>query len=151
MIEIFRTDSTNTYFKNLVARLDMELHKRYGQLQNNYDKHNIIESCDTVVIVKENNNFIGCGCFKKYNKDTVEIKRMYVDTKYRGFGISKIILGELETWAKELGYKYTILETGIKQPEAIGLYKKCGYQTIDNFGQYKGMDVSVCMKKQISN
>ena len=75
---------------------------------------------------------------------------MYVDIGYRGFGISKKILGELENWANELGFKYAILETGIEQPEAIGLYKKSGYQTIDNYGQYKGMDSSVCMKKQIS-
>jgi GNAT superfamily N-acetyltransferase len=123
LIEIFRTNSSNSYFKSLVTRLDKELHERYGQIQNSYDQYNIIESCDTVVIVKENKYLVGCGCFIKYKEDTVEIKRMYVDTKYRGFGISKIILGELESWANELGYKYAILETGIKQPESIGLYK----------------------------
>jgi putative acetyltransferase len=150
MIEIFRTDSTNTDFKILVSQLDKELFERYGQVQSNLDQHNKIETCDAVLIVKGNNNFIGCGCFKKYNKDTAEIKRMYVDPNYRGQGISKKIIGELEGWAKELGYKYTILETGIKQPEAIGLYKKYGYQRIDNYGQYHGVDTSVCMKKLIS-
>jgi putative acetyltransferase len=85
--------------------------------------HNKIETCETVVIIKEDNNIIGCGCFKEYNEDTAEIKRMYLDTHYRGQGKSKKILGELEGWAKELGYKYTILETGIKQQEAIGLYR----------------------------
>jgi putative acetyltransferase len=150
MIEIFRTDYTNTDFKILVTQLDKELLERYGQVQSNLDQHNRVEICDTVLIVKENNNLIGCGCFKRYNKDTAEIKRMYVDTNYRGQGISKKILGELEDWAKELGYKYTLLETGIKQPEAIGLYKKYGYQQIDNYGQYQGLDTSVCMKKLIS-
>ena len=50
------------------------------------------------------------GCFKKYSNDTVEIKRMFVEKKYRGQGISKIVLTELENWAIQSGFKYAILE-----------------------------------------
>ncbi|MEO6589269.1 MAG: GNAT family N-acetyltransferase, partial [Pyrinomonadaceae bacterium] len=57
------------------------------------------------------------------------------------------ILAELENWAKELNFSECILETGLKQPEAIRLYQKSGYETILNYGQYAGVENSVCMKK----
>ena len=150
MIEIIRTDSTNDNFRILISKLDKELFNRYGQIQNSYKNLNIIETTATVIIVKVDNKPVGCGCYKKYNEDTVEIKRMYIDTNFRGQGLSKIILRELENLAKESGYKNTILETGNKQPEAIGLYKKSGYKLIDNYGQYEGIETSICMTKQIT-
>jgi GNAT superfamily N-acetyltransferase len=58
-------------------------------------------------------------------------------------------LKELELWAAEVNYKDCILETGKKQPEAIALYKKAGYTIISNYGQYKNVENSVCMKKSI--
>lgn len=58
------------------------------------------------------------------------------------------ILSELEKWAAESGYSSTVLETGKRQPEAINLYKKAGYKIIPNFGQYEGVENSVCMMKE---
>jgi hypothetical protein len=55
----------------------------------------------------------------------------------------------LEKWTAELSYGKCILETGIKQPEAIGLYKKSGYTVIPNYGQYAGIENSVCFEKQL--
>jgi GNAT superfamily N-acetyltransferase len=75
---------------------------------------------------------------------------MFVKEDRRGKGIAPTILNELEKWATELGYAACILETGKKQPEAIALYKKGGYQIIPNYGQYHGVDNSVCMRKQLS-
>ena len=151
MIEIIQTDSTNDNFRILISKLDKELFNRYGQIQNSFNKQNIIETSAKVIIVKVDDKPVGCGCYKKYNEDTVEIKRMYIDTKFRGQGLSKIILGELENLAKVSGYKNTILETGNKQPEAIGLYKIFGYKLIENYGQYKGIETCICMTKQISD
>jgi putative acetyltransferase len=151
MIEIIQTDSTNDNFRILISKLDKELFNRYGQIQNSFKKQNIIETSAKVILVKVDDKPVGCGCYKKYNEDTVEIKRMYIDTKFRGQGLSKIILGELENLAKESGYKNTILETGNKQPEAIGLYKKSGYKLIENYGKYKGIETSICMTKQITD
>jgi len=78
-----------------------------------------------------------------------EIKRMFVRPERRGRGIARSILSELETWAGELGFLECILETGLKQPEAIELYRKSGYETIPNYGQYEGVENSVCMRKSI--
>jgi len=74
---------------------------------------------------------------------------MYTLPEFRGKGIATKVLIELEKWTKELGYEKCILETGKKQPEAIALYKKNGYELIPNFGQYAGVDNSICFKKEM--
>ena len=88
---------------------------------------------------------IGLLCLPEY----AEIKRMYTRPEYRGQGIAKAIITELEHWAKEEGYTMAILETGHLQKDAIGLYQKLGYEITENFGQYIGVENSVCMKKNI--
>jgi L-amino acid N-acyltransferase YncA/predicted GNAT family N-acyltransferase len=151
VIKIYRTHSSNTNFKTLIAQLDTELHENYGDLQDNYNKYNKIESCNTVIIAKRKDKPIACACFIKFNDINAEIKRMFVNKDFRGQGISKKILEGLEIWALECGYKYTILETGNMQKEAIGLYTKSGYQLTENYGPYKGIDTSICMKKKLSD
>ena len=74
---------------------------------------------------------------------------MYVNEKSRGKAHATVILKSLEEWAKELGYKKCLLETGIRQPEAIALYQKNKYQIIDNYGQYVGVQNSICFEKYI--
>jgi putative acetyltransferase len=149
MITIKRTTSVDPDFHLLVKLLDKDLWTRYPHEQATYDKHNKIENNNTVVVVYNNEIPAGCGCFKKIDDDIVEIKRMFVKDDQRGKGISKMIMQELEAWSKELHFTRMILETGFKQPEAIGLYKKCGYQQIENYGPYIGMTGSLCMEKRI--
>ncbi len=120
---------------------------RYHSEQKKYDEYNKIESIDTVIVVYDHDIAIGCGCFKRFDNTTVEIKRMFVKTDCRGKGISKLILNELENWATELGFSRAVLETGKKQSEAIGLYEKSGFERIDNYGQYIDLPNSVCFEK----
>jgi len=136
MIEIKRTDSNNKDFQYLITLLDEELNVRFGKLQDFYSNYNAIEDNHNVVIFYYDNIPAGCGCFKKFDQKTVEIKKMVVHKNFRGKGISKTLLNELEKWAIENEFKRTVLETGIKQHEAIGLYRKSGYKKIDNYGQY---------------
>ena len=150
MILIKRCNSKNPDFRSLIYGLDLELNSRYGQLQAEYNKYNKIESINTVVVAYIEGTPVGCGCYKKYDATTVEIKRMFVNKAFRGQGISKMILRELEAWAKEDNYESAILETGVKQTEAIGLYQKSGYNGIENYGQYIGNTNSVCMQKKLS-
>jgi putative acetyltransferase len=148
-ISIIRTQSSNYDFRDLVSQLDKDLYIRYQSIQEVYDEHNKIESIDTVIIAYANGQPIGCGCFREFDSNTVEIKRMFVKSDYRGLGISKLILIDLENWAKDLGFSKAILETGIKQPEAIGLYEKTGYLLVANYGQYKNIRTSVCFEKTL--
>ena len=91
----------------------------------------------------------GCGCFKPFDSNVVELKRMFVEDKFRGKGLGNTILLELEKWAKELNFSSIILETGTVQKEAITLYKKNGFIVIPNFDPYIGNELSICFQKNI--
>jgi GNAT superfamily N-acetyltransferase len=150
MFTLKRCDSSSRDFTALTELLDADLAHRNGKLQQVYSRYNKIQSIKTVVVAYLDNQPVGCGCFKPYGTDTVEIKRMFVKPDNREKGISKKILAEIETWALESGFTKTILETGSKQTEAIGLYNKSGYNRIDNFGQYAGIKNSICFGKTIT-
>lgn len=149
MVKLIRTKSTNPDFRHLIQLLDKDLWLRNGEGQAVYDVHNKIDYLETVVIAYVNDDPVGCGCFKIVDKHTVELKRMFVRGDHRGKGIASKILNELEQWARELTYTHVILETGKEQVEAIHLYKKVGYQVIENYGPYVGMANSICMRKGI--
>ena len=147
-MKLLRTDSANNDFIELAKHLDADLAIRDGDDHPFYDQFNKIDSIKyTVVAYDENDRPVGCGAIKEFEPRVAEVKRMFVPLDDRGKGIAKEILSELETWAKELGNRKCILETGIKQPEAISLYKKSGYKFTDNYGQYEGVENSVCFEK----
>ncbi|MBI3234928.1 MAG: GNAT family N-acetyltransferase, partial [Bacteroidetes bacterium] len=102
-----------------------------------------------VVLAYINDIPVGCGAIKQYDEQTMEVKRTFVSPEYRKQGIASTVLLELEHWSKELGYNKCILETGKKQLEAIQLYHKNDYQVIPNYGQYIGVESSVCFEKLI--
>jgi GNAT superfamily N-acetyltransferase len=149
MTTFSRTDSDNTDFQKLVALLDDDLRIRDGDEHVFYAQFNKIVNIRNVIVCYVENKPIGCGAFREYDPKKVEIKRMFVLSGFRGHGIGLNILKELELWALELNYTECILETGKKQPEAISLYQKAGYMIINNYGQYKNVENSVCMAKAI--
>lgn len=146
---ILRTDSNHDDFKSLIRSLDDELTKTYGEAQAFFDTFNTTDAIRHVVVAYYGKTPVGCGAIKRYSENTVEIKRMFVDTDFRGQGISRAVLEELEKWALELEFSICILETGKAQLAAIGLYKRCGYIVTENYGQYVGIDNSICMRKVI--
>lgn len=148
---MFTCKHSNTHedFCALTRALDAELHARYGNVQAQYDKHNVIDPIETALVGYEDTQPVACGCFKKIDAHMVEMKRMFVASSYRRRGFSSQILRELEAWARELGYTEARLETGKAQPEAIALYQKMGYAVIPNYGPYVGMENSVCMRKAL--
>lgn len=150
MIKLTRTDSSDTDFVMLVQLLDADLAQRDGNEHAFYHQFNKIDRIKHVVLAYENGKPVGCGAMKEYAPDTMEIKRMYALPESRGRGIGTRILAELETWATELGYERCVLETGKKQPEAIALYKKSRYTQIANYGQYIGIENSVCFEKRLN-
>ncbi len=149
MIKTIRTDSDNPDFRKLVALLDKELAIVDGKDHTFYSQFNKIDKIRHVVLAYENEIAAGCGAIKEYEPETMEVKRMYVVPGSRKRGIASKVLSELESWTKELTYRKCILETGKRQPEAIGLYKKCGYTRIPNYGQYSGVENSVCFLKEL--
>jgi putative acetyltransferase len=151
MINIQRTNSGNPDFIQLIRLLDKHLSDVFGTIQEYYGQFNIISNNDTVVVAYMNEVPAGSGCIRQYDANTIEVKRMFVSEEYRGNGIAGAVLNELETWAKELGYKRIILETGNLLSAAIELYKKHGYRVTENYGPYVGKEASICMEKVLTN
>jgi putative acetyltransferase len=146
-MELIRTNSDNPDFKMLSSLFDDYLVGIDGDESEFYAFYNNVQ-LDTVLLVYENLEVVGCGAFKKFDVNTAEIKRMFVHPNHRNKGIAKFVLTELELWANELGFTSFILETSPKLTNAIALYEKTGYQLIPNYGQYIGVENSICMKKE---
>lgn len=153
MFKVLRTNSNNKDFQYLIKKLNDELlinnNNINNEIQKKYDKLNIIEDINTIIIIYIEDIPAGCGCFREYNKSSVEIKRMFVIQNERNKGIALSILNELEKWIKELKYNEILLETGKNMIGPRKLYEKNGYKIIDNYGYYIGVNNSICMKKQI--
>lgn len=147
MLTINRTTSNNTDFQQLVAQLDAYLRVMDGDEHSFYAQYNKIDMLQHVVLCYNDEVAVACGAFKKYDEESVEIKRMFVVPEFRGKGAAAAVLSELERWAIELNYNSTVLETGKRQVEAVKFYQKSGYSVIPNYGQYIGIENSVCMQK----
>lgn len=147
MLSCLRTDSGNADFQKLVQDLDAYLSVINGNKDSFFRQFNKIDSLQHVVVAYEDNVPVGCGAVKPYADDTMEVKRMFVLPEKRGQGIAFRILAELEAWAKELGYRRCILETGGVMKDAIQLYARNRYVVIPNYGQYQDVKTSVCFEK----
>ncbi len=148
-IQIIKTDTSDERFLVLERLLDVELLEEFPESMHQYAPHNKFKApIKTILLCTENNRPVACGAFKELG-DHVEIKRMFVHPAYRGKGYSKIVLEELEQWARSNNYDYAKLETGDKLKPAIQLYQSAGYRIMPNYGPYVDLDTSICMKKNL--
>ena len=148
-IKTTRTNSKNKDFINLVRELDAYLKITDEEEHDFYNQFNNIGVLKEVVVTYVSGIAVGCGAIKKFDNSAVEVKRMFVLKANRGTGVAQKLLVALENWARELGYRKCVLETGIRQIEAVKFYKKCTYKVIPNYGQYSGMKNSICLEKEI--
>lgn len=148
-VEFIRTTSSHNDFRMLITALDEDLYLRNGEGQLIYHQYNQVDHINHVMVVYSGNRPVGCGCFKKFNNETVEMKRMFVLLEMRGKKLAAQLLQELEKWAIEEGYSKAVLETGLRQVEAIRLYTVAGYVLTENYGQYFGMKDSICYRKSL--
>lgn len=144
---IKRTDAENPDFIALVRHLDAELAIRDGDEHAFYAQFNKTTGLQHTIVAYLDEQPVGCGALRPFDQTSVEIKRMYTLPEARGQGVASAILQALESWAGELNFEKCILETGMKQPEAIALYLKSGYVRIPNYGQYALVNNSLCFEK----
>ncbi|MBT8393509.1 MAG: GNAT family N-acetyltransferase [Bacteroidia bacterium] len=149
MTEQIKCNSSNKDFINLVKLLDADLALRDGEDHSFYAQFNKIDVIKHALVLYQDNKPVSIGAIKEFDAESMEVKRMYTIPNFRGKGLAKKVLSELENWAHELGYKKCVLETGKRQPEAISLYKNNGYSTIPNYGQYIGIENSICFGKEL--
>jgi putative acetyltransferase len=149
MLKLIRTNSENEDFIYLVKQLDVYLKITDGDEHDFYNQFNSLGSLKHVVVAYLDKKPIGCGAIKEVSKKNVEVKRMFTNKDARGKGIGSQVLTELEQLAKLLNYDSILLETGIRQTEAVEFYKKNLYKIIPNYGQYIGVKNSICFQKTI--
>lgn len=149
MFSLSRVTSEHPDFRAMVQLLDRELAILDGDDHAFYAKLNTIDKIQHAIVAYQGEQPVGCGAIRAFDDHSTEVKRMFVLPAHRNQGIAGKVLAELETWAQELGFSRCVLETGKRQPDAIWLYQKSGYRLIPNYGQYAGVDNSVCMEKNI--
>lgn len=149
MTAILRTSAQNPEFKRLVLLLNSDLAERDGE-SHPLSQFNDISNIKHVVLVMNQDKAIGCGAIAAYDTNSMELKRMYVAPKARGQRIGEKILSELENWSRELGNTQCILFMGSKQPEAMKLYLRNNYRSIDKYGKLEDIPDSICLAKDLN-
>lgn len=138
--------------RRLIASLDEHLAGRYPPEQRfgpNLKPQQIAAGVGTFIIARADGRAVGCGALRKLDETSAEVKRMYVAPEVRGHGVAKRILEHLEGVGRELGVHRLVLETGIYQAEAIGLYHQAGFEPVRCWDEYADAVTSVCFEKRI--
>jgi putative acetyltransferase len=100
-------------------------------------------------VARRDGRVVGCGALVVGGDGQAELKRMFVDPATRGLKVGRDLLARIEDEARDLGVRLIQLETGIHQPEAIGLYRRFGYRDRGPFGDYGPDPLSVFMEKTV--
>ncbi len=142
---------TSEVARALIAELDAELSSIYPPEANFFElaEEEVAERRGVFLVARLGGEPAGCGALRCLDATTAEVKRMYVRKAGRGKGTALAILAELESRARAFGVRRVLLETGSRQPEALGLYARAGYTRIPLFGRYVGAPFSVCFGKDL--
>ena len=152
-VEVRRADITSGDAQTLILELNAELSGRYpepGATHFTLDPADVDEVRGAFLIAYGQGEPVGCGAIRRLDSETAEIKRMYVRPAVHGRGVGRRLLVAIEAEAHRLGVKRLVLETGVRQPEAIALYEHAGFEHVAPFGEYvTSSTTSVCMAKRV--
>lgn len=149
-MEIREVPTNHSDLLQLVKELDAFFVGKWGQqIAEGYQELHNLSQMAYALICYDNKKLVGCGCYKVIDHQTVEIKRMYVNERYRRQGIATKILNRLEKKAVSEGFVIAELETGKDMQDNILMYQKCGYDLVENYGVFKGDNICICMKKNL--
>jgi GNAT superfamily N-acetyltransferase len=151
-LEVVRGNIGSTEAQALITELNAELSARYpepGATHFLLHPEQVASGRGTFLVAKMDGEPVGCGALRRIEEQAGEIKRMYVRPVARGNGVGRSILAALEDEARRLGMTRLVLETGVRQLEAIALYESMGFTRIEPYGEYLGSRTSVCMAKDL--
>jgi putative acetyltransferase len=135
----------------LIRELDEYLEPLYPREgRHGYPVEQLLREAVAFFVLRHDGMPVGCGGVKLFGTAYGEIKRMYVRPRFHGLGLGKLMLHHLTDYARHQGVPVVRLETGIYQPEAIGLYERCGFQRIPPFGAYREDPLSVFYEKHLT-
>ena len=153
---------TSAVAASLIAALNSELSAMYPEPGANHfslDPQEVAPGAGVFLVARVNERPVGCGALRRLREESLiselgphvgELKRMYVARELRGQGIGRALLARLEIEARSLGLAQLVLETGIRQTEALALYERAGFTGIPPYGEYAASaDTSVCLSKRL--
>jgi putative acetyltransferase len=150
-VTIRREDPRQPEVVALIAYLDQLMASLYPAESNHLlDVETLAAPDVTFLVARINDKVIGCGGLRSHDAELGEVKRMFVSPEARGLGLGKQILAAIEVEATRQGLRRLALETGIHQPEAIGLYRRAGFGECPPFADYKPDPLSLFMVKELT-
>jgi putative acetyltransferase len=136
--------------RDMLARLDAYCAALYPAESNHLMDVASLMQGDVLFLVARGVGGAAVGCAALVRRDGYgEIKRMFVDEAMRGRGAGRKLIEHIGMFAAMSGLRELKLETGIHQPEAIGLYERCGFARCGPFGEYAPDPLSVFMEKHL--
>jgi aminoglycoside N3'-acetyltransferase/GNAT superfamily N-acetyltransferase len=139
----------------LMSALNAELTATYpepGATHFRLDADEVSDGRGAFLVVRRSGQPVACGAVRRLEDGSGELKRMYVAPGERGRGVGRTLLAGLEDEARELGISRLVLETGIRQSQAITLYRRAGFEPIPAYGEYAlSPGTSVCMAKNLDD
>jgi GNAT superfamily N-acetyltransferase len=136
----------------LIGALNAELSARYPEPgANNFelDPEEVGADNGAFLVAYVDGQAAACGAVRRIGAGVAEIKRMYTRPEARGRGLARALLTELESTARTLGVRRLVLETGVRQPDALALYRRAGFVPVEPFGGYSNSPLSVCLGKEL--
>ena len=155
-LEILRVGYGQPDAMRLIAEVQAEYVARYGGPDDTPLEHAMFEPpAGSFYVGYVEGEAVATGAWRRCrveafgSSETAEIKRMYVVPRLRGAGIARRMLAHLEATAAAAGARALVLETGLRQPEAIALYESSGYTPVPGFGYYRDAPLSRCFGKRL--
>ena len=143
-----RADSADA--QQLITELDEVLGSQYPvESRHGYSVEKLLNQGVIFYVVRCDGAAAACGGVQFFNLEYGELKRMYVRPGFRGMGLARRMISEIEGLARGRGVNLLRLETGIHQVDAIHLYESCGFTRIGPFGAYFEDPLSRCYEKQL--
>jgi len=137
--------------RRLIAALDDYLSSLYPPESNHFlDLEQLSRPEIRFFVARRGGAPLACGALRIDRSGYGEVKRMYVAPEVRGQGVGRALLARIETEAAREGLALLRLETGIRQTEAIALYRSCGYVDCGPFGEYQPDPLSRFMEKKLT-
>ena len=151
-IQIEALDPAAVEVQALIAASDAFYDGLYPEESNHLEARDDLDKSNVLFFgCRVDGKLVASGAAKLMDDDGdyAEIKRVFVLDAYRGQGLSAKIMNYLESELQRRGVRLLRLDTGVLQPEALGLYRKLGYRERGPFGAYRADPLSVFMEKVI--
>ena len=142
---------THPHPGRLRDQMDAELAPRYADLRALRGPRRAVDPASVRVtyVAYDGERPVGTASLRLAHGEH-EVKRVYVAPTHRRLGLAARLLDALGTWALDAGVRRIVLQTGIRQPDAVALYQREGWQPIEPFGEYVGDTISLCFSKELS-